>query len=190
MLRFFSVRVLKNLQDTEITQAPIRITKDTFEWVYELYWKKLFSYCYYHIQNKEDATDLVQEIFLSLWKKRDQLQIRQVENYLFRSASFEITDFYRRRNVRALHAQHFSSVYINAENATENLVWFTELSSRIDDLLDQLPERCREVYRLSRIEGKSHEQIKTDLSISENTVKAHLQHALSFLKSRLVIEEY
>lgn len=179
---------MENLVDTEVVHTPIQISRDTFEWMYDLYWKKLFSYCYYHIQDKEDATDLVQEIFFSLWKKRGVLEIKQVENYLFRSASFEITDYYRHRNVKERHSEYLTYSYQEADNSTENLVRFGELSSRIDNLLDQLPDKCREVYRLSRLKGKSHEEIRTTLSISENTVKAHLQHALSFLKNRLVLE--
>lgn len=76
-------------RNTTATNNSLRIDKATFETVYNLYWEKVYAVCYNNIRETEPAREMVQDIFKSLWERRHELELENVNNYLIRSAKFK-----------------------------------------------------------------------------------------------------
>ncbi len=165
------------------------INATTFERLYKSCWKKLFGICYHQIRNEDIAKEIVQDIFRSLWERRESLQIRgSAEQYLIRAAKLEIMDYFRTMASREVHLTCIFSDYCDSDTCTEQDIHARDLKKHVELLVDSLPCQCREVYRRSRELGMSNKEIASSLLISVKAVEYHMTKALSFLKRNL--QEY
>jgi len=164
--------------------------QNTFKILYDQYWEKVFGTCYNHCKDVELSYEMVQEIFCSLWERRDVLTVEgSIENYLVKAAKYKVIDYFRKKanQVVLVEEEELESV-CNSECCTENDVLYHLLNERVGNLVDQLPCQCRQVYRLSREQGLDTKEIASALLISEKTVKNHLTKALTVL--RLSLQDY
>lgn len=167
----------------------LKLDRGTFEAIYSLYWEKVFGTCYHHIQDVDLANEIVQDIFCSLWERRETLVIQgPVENYLIKAAKYKVIDYLRRkpRHVEVSH-EGLAETCVSP-NCTENEVFYHSLNEQLGVLVDKLPCQCQQVYRMSRERGLDTKAIASELLISEKTAKNHLNKALNFL--RLHLEGY
>lgn len=161
------------------------ITKQVFEKIYLLYWEKVFAVCYNSIHNQEVAKGMVQEIFKSLWERRNDLKLNAIENYLVRSAKYKAFEYIRNKVNREKHLEiklQQTPVYCNC---TEERVLFNNLSEKVSGLVEALPNQCKRVFKMSREEGLTNKEIAALLLITERAVEHHITRALKTLKSNL-----
>ncbi|GAB3267189.1 RNA polymerase sigma-70 factor [Larkinella harenae] len=162
------------------------ITEKSFKRLYDLYAKKLFQLCQYYLNDREEAREIVHDIFRSLWERREELEIRQSpEHYLTRSAKLKINRFFRDRAVQAKHLQRVGSGLVVSDNTTENMVLFEQLSEQITTILATLPFTTQRIFRLSREEGLGNREIASLLQLSEKSVEYHITKSLALLRSGL-----
>jgi RNA polymerase sigma-70 factor (family 1) len=165
------------------------INAETFETIYNKYWKDLYALCFYYIKDQEQSKEVVQDIFKSIWERRNELDLEgPVENYLFRCVKLKVAQHYRTQNI---HQKHHESIALNlekSENSTENLVLFNALKDQISDLIGRLPEQCQRVFLLSRENGLSTQEISSKLLISPKTAENHLTKALNFLRKEIILK--
>lgn len=163
-----------------------QIDDASFRALFDKYWKPLVAFCQHHIKDDEVAMDIVQDIFHSLWRRRDHLQVEtRMEHYLFRAARIKITDHYREKFKRENQNRCLSDHFCERINNTEETILFNDLDHFVDGLVNRLPCRCKQVYTLSRNSGLSVPEIAEQLDLSKKTVEAHLTKALRFLKTFL-----
>lgn len=156
-----------------------------FEDIYNLYWKKLYEYCYYHTRDPGASEEMIQDIFYALWVRRETLDLRApVDHYLIRAAKNKIADYYRLKSLYHKHTEN-AQRQLQWDNTTDNAVHFRELSDSITELVDGLPHQRRQVYKLSREQGLSNKEIAASMLISEKTVEFHLTKTLAFLRRKL-----
>lgn len=154
--------------------------------MYVQYWEPVFNVCYNNLRDVEVAKGMVQDIFKSLWERRDELEITtSVERYLLRSAKFKVFEYIRNSKSRLEHAEAALLYTSTAANSTENDVLYNSLKEKVGDLVDTLPSQCRNVFKLSREQGLSNKEIASLLLISERAVEYHITRALSTLKTNL-----
>ncbi|NCD71516.1 RNA polymerase sigma-70 factor [Mucilaginibacter agri] len=159
---------------------------NAFREIYSRHWKKLYSDAYKRVKSRVLAEELVQEVFTNFWIKRNTLQIdTSVAGYLHSAISRSVIDQYRKDLVRSKYKEAFKIVHTEVDNSTEDEIMFKELSYTIEAQVNQLPDKCRSVYELSRKEHKSNKEIASLLSISEKTVENHLTNALRRLRHGL-----
>lgn len=143
-----------------------------FEAIYERYWKRMLAMAFLRLQSVEEAEDLVQDVFTSLWQRRDQSNIQSLENWLSTAVKYKIINRVNRQLSKEVAADSFDdSVYIDPtieQRFLEQLV-ATEIN--------RLPEKCRIVFQYSRDLGFSNSEIAEKLSISEKTVEKHITTA-------------
>ncbi|MDB5148010.1 MAG: polymerase ECF-type sigma factor, partial [Mucilaginibacter sp.] len=153
-----------------------------FESIYNRYWDRLFDYAHKRLSNSEICEEVVQEIFVKLWEKRESLTLTTgLINYLFSAAKYSLIDQYRKQ----LLQNTFITASKNkqgADNSTEDNIFVKDLQRYLEDLIGSLPPKCRSVYELSRLEYKSNKEIAEILNISEKTVEGHLTKALQRLR--------
>ncbi|MNK54664.1 RNA polymerase sigma factor [compost metagenome] len=159
-----------------------RIDQASFERAYDLYWEKIFAVCYNNIKELEPAKGMVQDIFKSLWERRDELELQNVEHYLVRAAKFKVFEYIRNKVNRQKHNEFQAMDCRVASNCTEEQVLFNDLKEKVNLLVDTLPCQCKRVYKMSREQGMSNKEIAGMLYISERAVEYHITKAMSRLK--------
>lgn len=159
------------------------ITSSSFEQLYAQYWERLYAFCLKTIADEEGAKEAVQEVFKSLWERRETLHVQEVERYLIRSVKLRAYEYIRNRTIRA---QHHEAIGRSSETCyTEDHLGAQELLSRIKQSVSTLPNQCRNVFQLSREQGLSNREIASKLVISERAVEYHISRALRTLKAHL-----
>ncbi len=163
-----------------------KIDKRFFEEIYRTYWRKLFGICLHHTQDEAVAEEMVQDIFSSLWERREHFEISgPIENYLVRAAKMEIMDYFRTTTRREKLSSAALSDFSESDNSTEQDIYASALEGHINSLVDSLPEQCRRVFTQSRVNGLNNNEIASSLHISVKTVEYHMTRALSYLRRNL-----
>ncbi|MBB1643911.1 hypothetical protein A9970_08055 [Sphingobacterium sp. UME9] len=169
--------------------SSLCIDKDSFEMIYIQFWKKLYYLAHQKLADSDLAQDMVHDVFRSIWERREELVISDsIEKYLVRSIKYKISGYFRER-IQQERNMEASLLYVNeSESVTEKQVAYNLLSTEVNMLVEKLPERCREVYKLSRESGLNNREIASTLLVSEKTVENQITKALSFL--RLGLNKY
>jgi len=176
----------KEVSDNDLLELLKKNELKAFKEIYHRYWKKIYGSAYKRLKSKELSEEIVQELFVNLWDKRQTLQFRiSLSSYLYASVSHYIIDSYRKELVRQKYRKAFKVSYTDSANSTEEAYNLKELSHTIETEILQLPDKCRSVYELSRKEYKSNKEIALHLGISEKTVENHLTKALKRLRVSL-----
>ncbi|MGJ1496144.1 RNA polymerase sigma-70 factor [Sphingobacterium spiritivorum] len=166
-----------------LEETKFIITHESFEQLYLDHWEKLFFFCVKTIQDEEIAKEIVQEVFKSVWERKDKLELKEVERYLIRSVKLKTFEYIRNKVTRQQHHEVILNAY--KEEYHENSVEVQELSSKINNLIGSLPNQCKNVFKMSRHEGLTNKEIASRLYISERAVEYHISRALSTLKTHL-----
>jgi RNA polymerase sigma-70 factor (family 1) len=173
----------------EQNKVFFQLNEQSFHQLYLRYWKKVFVICYNTLRDEDIAAELSQDIFESLWKRRNNLQINaSIEQYIFRSAKLEVLEYCRTTSNRQRHLQTVIQNQATEGSYTEDMLNYNELYKNVNRLINLLPLKSQEVYRLSQQEGLDKKSIASTLFISEKTVEYHLYKALNFLRENLATD--
>jgi RNA polymerase sigma-70 factor (ECF subfamily) len=163
-----------------------------FELVFKKYYKSLLRYAEVLARNKAFAEETVARVFTVLWEKRADISIeRSLKAYLFRSVYYACLNFHKHRlaidRYQAYFHYHLDLAQPGQSEETDNFplaeLLHHELEEIIQKGLAQLPEKCRQIFTLSRFDQLENESIAEKLGISVNTVRAQLTIARNKLKS-------
>ncbi|MBC8152033.1 MAG: RNA polymerase sigma-70 factor [Bacteroidetes bacterium] len=156
--------------------------------LYERYFVRLFNHAVQKTGDRFVAQEIVQELFINLWQQRGRFStlniVGSVNGYLFTAAKHLIIDHYRREAARTRHRDAFADLQPLISNQTEEYVWTNDLQQTYERLLDRLPDKCRQVFFLSR-QGYSNREIAGQEGIAEKTVEQHITKALRLLRQYL-----
>ncbi|WP_207514601.1 RNA polymerase sigma factor [Longitalea luteola] len=161
--------------------------KDAFTMLYRRYWHALFTTAAKALRSKTDAADLVQDIFLSIWNRRHDLRITgSLAAYLQTSVKYSVIKYIEKNITRRDYLVLLTDMLVHYQPPdVESQLQIKELQTVIQSAVDQMPQKMREVYQLSRKHHLSHKEIAERLGISDETVKKHIQHALHIIKTSI-----
>jgi RNA polymerase sigma-70 factor (family 1) len=164
-----------------------RDDQEAFTKLYRRYWEDLFVTAVKVLRGKEEASDVVQDVFLSLWNRRHELNIQcSLVAYLQTSVRYKAIHFIEKNITRRDYLSLFTDVAVNyLPPSGEINLQLKEVQLAINITVASMPPKMQEVYRLSRQEYLSHKEIAEKLGISVGTVKKHIQHALQLIKLKL-----
>jgi len=176
--------MLENLPDKTLLESGDEHLG--FRVLYSRYWEALYKKAFHRFGNSADAEDAVQEIFISLWRNKNTIQIEEtLSPYLFTALKYYIIKQVYLKAKRGIQVNLSTEDLEYIELSTEELLQYKELQSVIASEVDELPERMKEIYCLSRVENLQIAEIAAKLNISEQTVKNTLTTALKRLRESL-----
>lgn len=171
--------------DIELINLIKSGNKHAFDEVFLKHFKSLHAYAYTIVKDRDDAEELVQNVFVRVWTKRDQLKTDGfLKSFLYRSVHNESLNYLKHQKVRS----KFNIHYAGAANEVGNLnteIMATELERNIHSAINELPEKCRAIFQLSRFDQMKYHEIAAALNISIKTVENQMGKALKVLRLRV-----
>jgi len=160
-----------------------------FETLFYKYKNKVNGFVKKFSPNRIDSEEIVQEVFIKVWIKRDSINPdKDFQSYLFSIAKNFVLDQLKSSVNQRLY---FSDDFFQKDMLIDELPDYDRMiehEERLLKLLEQIPERRREIFRLNKFEGLSYKQIALQLNISENTVDSQIRNALEYLRKEFKIK--
>lgn len=157
-----------------------------FEMLFRTYYQPLCTYAYSFLQDKENAEEIVQSTFLLVWEKRETLEIRtSVRPYLYAMVRNACLNVLKHEKIKQRHAGEKIASAERGHDPVSHAIAAIELEQRIKVAMEELPEQCRLVFKLSRFEELKYAEIATQLNISVKTVENHMGKALRMMREQL-----
>ncbi|WP_133576494.1 RNA polymerase sigma factor [Pedobacter metabolipauper] len=154
--------------------------------IYNRYSGLLYIHAYRRLKDRDEARDLIHELFTTLWVKRDQMTIKTaLSSYLYKAVRNRIIDLVMRKKREIMYANSLDEDWESATGNTDHAVRQSDLHRLINKEIEALPEKMKIVFNLSRKGYLSHKEISDKLEISELTVRKQINNALKILKPKL-----
>lgn len=162
-----------------------------FKLVFDTWFKKLYYFSIRYLKSREQAEEVVQETMLQLWVTREKLDERYpISPYLYTIARrLSLNSLRQMATSKSASERHFANLK-DAVNTTEEALGLAELKRITEEALLLMPKQQQQVYRMSRNEGLSLDEIAAALGILKNTVKKHLSEALKAIRKHFSIRYY
>ena len=166
------------------------IDESGIERLFKQHYAALVMYAHKWLRSQEEAEDIVQEVFVGVCRNREKLDPEgNLRAYLFTATYHHCVSRYRKGRLPTIAIDAFVEAPIGEENDIAAEINTAELRAAIYEEIQKLPEKCREVFLLSRREEKSYKEIASLLSLSEKTVENHIGHALKRIRKRLFLDD-
>ena len=157
----------------------------SFESIFSLYNKRIYNFCLRLQHSSHDAEETVQRVFVALWEQRITLNEKQsLTSYLYSIARYIVYQDFRQKVYKKAAFESLSLKSAVFNESTKDEVLFLELLNFLDSIIEKLPERQKEIFKLSRYSCMTYKQIAEQLNISENTVDTQIRRALEFLREK------
>ena len=165
--------------------------KVAYETLFRLYYSKLIHIAKSYLVYQEDAEEVVQEVFLKLWEQKEKLEtVKNINAYLYAMTKYSCLDKLKHEKVKRKYIENDLKAKANIQygfikDEAASLLIENELQQKIIQSIDLLPEKCKQVFIKSRMEGLKHQEIANELGISHRTVDAHISKAIRHMKLHL-----
>ncbi len=172
-------------QDAHILKALSQGDESALEKIFYTYQKYLLVIAYQYLNDEGKARDAVQDIFMDLWKRREHIEIHISLKAFLRQAVINKSLAKIRKEKRIDLNETAISTHSPNVDGVDKQFENSELQHVVSRAIDTLPEKCREVFSLSRIEQLSHKEISDQLNISTKTIENHITRALKTIREAL-----
>lgn len=154
-----------------------------FNELFNRYWAKLYKAAYQRLHDEDLSLEIVHDIYVSLWTRRKVLMIKKIPNFLLTSVRYQIYSRQKSPKLSIVYkAELFDTYEFSEANAGDIKIQDTELQRQFDEFLNKLPERCQEIFLLSRMQHLSNQEVAERLGISKKTVENNIAIALKYLR--------
>lgn len=159
--------------------------REAFKNLFDTYYASLCHYASHYLNDDVLSEEVVQELFVKIWEKRKTLDIdTSVKNYLFRSVRNGCLNQIQHDKVRQLHGRNLKDALMSEDPAGDYFIT-PEMILKLEEGIESLPEKRREIFRLSREEGLKYREIAEKLQISVKTVEVQMGLALKTLRQKI-----
>lgn len=179
----FVLTRLESNKESELVRKLRDGDSSAFELLFLQYSSKLFYFVNKYLNVKEESEEIVQDVFLNLWKHKKEIRSEEAfKSYLYKIALNNIRNYFNKKQVQEKHKQLIAQEYLIEGYSDPDEPDYESVIKRVDQLIEQLPEKRKEIFLLSRKEGLDISEIAQYLGISESTVKNQISSAIAFLK--------
>ena len=164
--------------------------KKAFELVFNQYKAKLYFFALAYLRSSSDTEEIIQNVFLSLWEHKHSInEALSIKNYLYKITVNHVYNHLKHEAVRQKFIDYSLVNQLEEDDALQQNSDFNDLKKTIDELIERLPAQQQKIFKLSRWEGRSHDEIAQQLGISVRSVENQVYRALQFIRTNLK-EEY
>jgi len=157
-----------------------------FEMLFRTYYQPLCKYAFTFVQDRDEAEEIVQSTFLNIWEKRESLSIHTgIKPYLYAMVRNACLNVLKHEKIKQQHATMEMAVAERSVESVARTIMASELETKIYRAMDQLPEQCRLIFKLSRFEELKYAEIAQQLHISIKTVENQMGKALRIMREQL-----
>lgn len=175
--------------EREILDQLVQGNERAFIQIIDRYDHKVFSVAFKFLKSREHAKEIVQEVFLRVWNKRDAFAQAQNLEALIYTTTKNLTLNFLEKIANERKAQYqFVHTSMHVSHATEYALQDQEYENLLNESLQLLPPQQLQVYKLAKVEGLSYEETAERLNITTNTVKYHIKNIHKFLRKRLELK--
>ncbi|MHA4893568.1 RNA polymerase sigma-70 factor [Pedobacter sp. PWIIR3] len=175
----------KDCADDELIDLLSKDSKEAFDEIYRRHWSAMYLAGFNMLQDHDACMDVVQDVFVWIWNKRAELGILSLKSYLISAVKYKVTNVIRKSKLRQSFLDQVENEEPSFNNVTSELE-LKELKEVLVRFTAELPDRCREVFDLSRNEHLSNKEISKKMGISEKAVERQMTIALKRLKISLL----
>ncbi len=180
------MRPYKSYSDSELLDFLKSEDRDAFAEIHNRYWEVMYMHALKMLGEEDDAKDVIQELFATLWIKGKDIVLKaSLSAYLYVSVRNRIITIIHQKNV---HQKYLSSLSLYAEetrNTTLEEISEKEVLKVIENGIQNLPRKMRNIFELSRNHNLTHKEIASQLEISDKTVKKQIGYAIKIIRLRL-----
>jgi len=169
--------------DVELTSLLQNGNEEAFTEIYNRYWDKLYYIAHKLLKDTNVAEEIVQEVFLTLWKKKNTLVIQSLPSYLAAMARYSV--YHYLANEKKCKVKEDNVALLNVAAISEINVDHKILLQIITELSNKLPEKCRLVFQYNKLHDQSLADVAQMLNMSQKTAEGHLTKALRIIRTNL-----
>ena len=180
---------IHGITEKELIKRLINGDQTAFELLFHAYYPGLVVYASQFTFDKDDAEEIVQDFFVKCWQKHQSIHpLESLRNFFFSSVKNRSLNYLKHKKIQEYYVKQISGISENHLVYNQDLYSATELQEKIRNSISLLPERCREIFTMSRIKGLKNEDIALQLNLSKRTVETQISNALKVL--RVELKEY
>lgn len=174
------------VNDTVMIRLLGERNEKVFEQVFKSNFKSLHAYAFTIVKDEMMAEEMVQNVFYKIWERTEQLSINSsIKAYLYRAVYNESLNYLKHQKVRATYQTQTSWIMKDQTDNASKKILHRELSEKLQQAMNTLPEQCRTIFQMSRFEELRYREIADRLSISVKTVENQMGKALKLLRIKL-----
>lgn len=157
-----------------------------FEQVYNQYYYNLTGHLIRLLKSTDLAQEVVQDTFMALWEHRDRLDTdKPIKPYLFKIATNHTFNIFKKASHDQKYRAYLSPIIEAGYEQIETEIFKKENEKILQDILEKMPQKQREVFILCKLQGKSYQEVSDQLNISLHTIHTHIKRSHQFLKQNL-----
>jgi RNA polymerase sigma-70 factor, ECF subfamily len=176
-----------SLSEKELITGLQQGDKSTFDFLFRSYYTGLCSYASSYLKSSDSAEEIVQEVFVRLWERHSGILIHSsIRAYLYQSVFNACMNFINKRQTSGLKHIDVEDISVRNELMSMDLadaeftkIFSEEVETDLETAISDLPDQCREIFRLCRTDNLSYTEISTRLKVSKSTVKTQMSRAMS-----------
>ncbi|PTN09480.1 RNA polymerase sigma factor [Mangrovibacterium marinum] len=178
--------MIKSKSEEELIRELKQGDRKAFQLLFELYAKRIFAFAKGYLKSASDAEEIVQDVFVKVWHARESINTElSFKAYLFKITYNGIREYFNKQSRENRYKHEILDYAIEFDNRTEERIDYKSLLDLVEEKIEQLPPRQREIILLSKKQGVPTKEIAALLEISPRTVEKHLSEALKQLKKEL-----
>jgi RNA polymerase sigma-70 factor (ECF subfamily) len=177
---------MENRNERELVNELIRGELPAFDALFEKYYKKLYYFALGYLRSEEDAEDLIQEVFVKIWETRKDIkEYLSFNSFLYTITYHAVLKHFRKKGREKKYVDRYAAGLKEYIDITTAEVEYSNTLERVNIFVEQLPEKRKQIFIMSRYEGFDNTEIAKKLNISKKTVENQIYQALKFLRTQL-----
>jgi len=180
------MQIIQGIYEKDLIGRLKEGDQTAFELLFHFYYPGLVMYSTQFTADRMEAEEIVQDFFVRFWQKHRQILLTDsLKSYLFLSVKNSCLNYLKHKKVEEKYIRKMAELSNRHLAYDPDLYVVSELQEKVKDAIDLLPEKCREVFIMSRVQGLKNEEIATNLNISKRTVETQISKALKVLRIEL-----
>ncbi len=180
-------QLLLEILEQDIIKAIKQGDERVYEKSFRKYYQSLCNYANSIINDLDESEEIVQNVFITIWEKRNEMEITiSLKSYLYRAVHNHCLNRLKHLKVRAKHEQYALDYYDSSYEAVHETVYKNELEIKLHEAINKLPEQCKIIFKMSRFDELKYQEIADKMNLSIKTIENQIGKALKILRTELI----